>query len=93
MAKLQRRLGRVVRRLRSQAGFSQERFARRIRVHRTTMGKLENGQFNPSLDMLERLARGLGLSVSALFAEVEREGHRSRATSPSLGAAMPAEDG
>lgn len=79
MAKLQRRLGKTVRRLRAEAGFSQEDFARVIGIHRTTMGRIERGDFNVTLATLERLAKGLKQSVSALLAEAEQDGRPSRA--------------
>jgi len=41
MTTLRRRLGRAVRRLRKQAGYSQESFADRCKVHRTYMGAVE----------------------------------------------------
>src|SRR5690242_13607800 len=64
-------LGHTIRDLRSAAGFSQEKFAAAVGLHRTFMGNLERGRTNPSLGTLERIARVLGLSVATLLAEVE----------------------
>jgi transcriptional regulator with XRE-family HTH domain len=61
------RLGRTVRELRAAAGYSQESFAARIKVHRTFMGTIERGNTNVSLETLERLASGLGLDVWELI--------------------------
>ncbi len=36
------------------------------------MGSVERGEVNISLDNIERIARGLGLSPAELFAEAER---------------------
>jgi Predicted transcriptional regulators len=70
------RLGRAVRRLRSDAGYSQERFAGVAGVHRTSMSAIERGEFDIALSTLEQLAKGLGMLPSALLAEAEREGKR-----------------
>lgn len=77
MVPLQRRFGKTVRRLRTAAGYSQEAFADRIRMHRTSMGAIERGKGNVTLGTLERIARGLGMRPSALLAEAEAEGRRS----------------
>jgi transcriptional regulator with XRE-family HTH domain len=61
------RLGQVIRSLRKQTGFSQERFGFSIGVHRTYMGHLERGTANPTVKILARVAQGLGVSVSELF--------------------------
>lgn len=67
MDPLRIRLGQAVRELRSAAGYSQEGFAARIKVHRTFMGTIERGKTNVSLETLERLAKGLGMSVWELL--------------------------
>ncbi|MGH9895291.1 MAG: helix-turn-helix domain-containing protein [bacterium] len=74
MAALSVKFGRTVRRLRDSADYSQEGFADAIGVHRTYMSTLERGRGNPSLDMIARIARGLGLTVTKLFDAVEKEG-------------------
>ena len=79
--KLQVRLGRALRRLRAAAGYPQEAFAAAAGVHRTSMGKIERGAFNVTLETLERLAGALGLTAAGLLAEAEREGRRSPAGS------------
>ena len=73
MAILRVALGRAVRRLRKQAGFSQESFADHCKLHRTYMGAVERGETNISLDSLERIAKGLGLTAGELLTEAERE--------------------
>jgi transcriptional regulator with XRE-family HTH domain len=60
-------LGRAIRCLRQQTGYSQERFGFQIGVHRTQMGKLEGGKGNPTIETLYSVARGLGVSVPELF--------------------------
>jgi transcriptional regulator with XRE-family HTH domain len=77
MEPLRIRLGHTVRELRASAGYSQESFAAKIKVHRTFMGTIERGKTNPSLDTIERLAKGLGLSVWELMRAAERFGAAS----------------
>lgn len=72
MEPLRATLGHTIRDLRSAAGFSQEKFAAAVGLHRTFMGNLERGRTNPSLETLERIARVLGLSVAALMGAVEQ---------------------
>jgi transcriptional regulator with XRE-family HTH domain len=74
MATLSVRFGRAIRGLREKADYSQESFADAIGVHRTYMGTLERGKGNPSLDVIARIARGLGISLAELFQAVEKGG-------------------
>lgn len=73
MSALRAKLGRAVRRLRSDASYSQESFADKCGVHRTYMGAVERGETNISLDNLERIAKGLGLTPAELLLEAEKE--------------------
>lgn len=63
--------GRTVRSLRESAGYSQEGFAHAIGVHRTYIGALERGQANPTLETIVTIARGLRVSLPALFQVVD----------------------
>lgn len=73
MSALRAKLGRAVRRLRTDAGYSQESFADKCGVHRTYMGSVERGETNISLDNLERLAKALSMTAGQLLLEAERE--------------------
>ncbi len=73
MSSTRQKFGRAVRRLRLAGGFSQESFADAIGVHRTFMGAVERGETNISLDNVARIAKGLRISLSVLFAEVEAD--------------------
>ena len=68
---LQRRLGRNLRRLRTDRGLSQEEFAEVLRIHRTYVGGLERGERNPSLQVVERLAQELRVDPVELLREAE----------------------
>jgi transcriptional regulator with XRE-family HTH domain len=72
MPTLREKVGRAVRRLRTDAGFSQESFADACHLHRTYIGAVERGEINISLDNIERVAHTLRIPVSRLFAEAEQ---------------------
>ena len=72
---LLRGLARVIRRLRERRGYSQDRFAVVIGVHRTYMGHLERGTVNPTLRTLDLVARGLDLSIPELLTLAAKEGN------------------
>ena len=72
MPTIRQKLGRTVRRLRTDAGYSQESFADACKVHRTYMGSVERGETNISLDKLETIAHALKIPLSRLFAEAEQ---------------------
>jgi len=73
MLTIQTKLGRAVRRLRLDAGFSQESFAATVGIHRTYMGLLERGKVAATIVTIEKIARALKVSVSELLATAERE--------------------
>ena len=63
------RLGKNLRRLRLQKGWSQEEFAFEANIHRTYVSDLERGARNPTIVVVEKLAISLGVTVSELFEE------------------------
>jgi len=50
--------------------WSQQELAERVEVTRQTIGLIEKGQFNPSLQLCIRIARALGKTLDQLFWEV-----------------------
>ena len=64
--------GAVVQKHRKAKGLSQEALAERAEIHHTHVGLIERGERNASLNVAYRVARALGLSLSALIAEAER---------------------
>jgi CheY-like chemotaxis protein len=67
IADLRTLLGTAIKSGRSQLGISQEELAYRAGLHRTYISDLERGTRNPSIESIEKLARALQVSVSALF--------------------------
>lgn len=63
--------GSVLRRLRSEAGLTQESLGAKSRLHRNYVGMLERGERVPSLATLESLARVLGLRPHELVKAAE----------------------
>jgi ribosome-binding protein aMBF1 (putative translation factor) len=62
-----RALGRRIRQLRHDKGWSQEHLADEAGMHRTYMWGIEQGMRNPSVRHLVRIADALGVSVKVLF--------------------------
>ena len=60
-------LGKRIRKLRDQKGWSQEEFADLCGVNRSYMGRIERGELNLTLDSLQKVSKGLGTTVSTLL--------------------------
>lgn len=71
---IRQRLALNLKRLRAELGWSQERFAFEAGIHRTYVSDLERASRNPSLTMLDKLAKPLGVHASALVADPARRG-------------------
>ena len=69
---LQKNLGKRIRELRLKKGFSQESFADHCGLHRTYMGGIERGERNLTIQTALTVARGLGISMSDLFTDIEK---------------------
>lgn len=65
--------GKVLRRLRIEAGFTQEQFGFESDLRRTYISILELGQQQPSLASVIKIAKALNCSASELVAQVELE--------------------
>ncbi len=63
------KVGKRIKNLRCEQGISQEGLAEKSNLHRTYIGGVERGLRNPSLKSLERIAKGLGVTVGDLFKE------------------------
>ena len=66
-ATLLRSLGKRVRELRSEHGFSQERLAELADIHENHVRRIEGGTANPSYLVLVRIARALGVTLPELL--------------------------
>jgi len=63
---IRRQVGRNVRRIRKERGWSQEELAFESGLHRTYISGIERGARNPTIVILARLAKTLGVSVERL---------------------------
>ena len=61
------RLGRNVRHLRRELGVSQEALADDAGIHRTYVSDVERGARNPTITVVEKLARALKVSAGELL--------------------------
>jgi transcriptional regulator with XRE-family HTH domain len=61
------RLGLNIRRLRLEKGWSQEAFAAEADIHRTYVSDIERGARNPTITIVEKLAKPLGVTPSVLL--------------------------
>lgn len=65
------RFGKNVRALRAEAGLAQDEFADRVGVHRTYMSGIERGLRAPTIIVVEKIAKALGVSIARLLEETE----------------------
>jgi transcriptional regulator with XRE-family HTH domain len=68
---LHREFGGHIRALRQARGLTQASLAKRSQVSADAIRRLEAGDSSPSLETLDRLARGLGLQLCTLFGTFE----------------------
>jgi transcriptional regulator with XRE-family HTH domain len=64
---LRERVGLNVQRLRHKAALSQEECAHRAKIHQTYLSGVENGVRNPTVSVLGRLAKALGVEADELL--------------------------
>ena len=74
--KLEEKLGERLRSIRQQKGWSLETLAERAGMHVTYLSSIERGYRNPTLNVIGTLAHALGLSLSELFADIDKGGGR-----------------
>ena len=53
--------------LRTQAGYNQRQFGKRVGVSRQTISSIERGDYNPSISLALRIAAEFGLPVEKVF--------------------------
>lgn len=69
--------GRVLRKLRIDAGLTQEQLGFEADLRRTYVSILELGQQQPSLSTIIKLANALNLSIADMMTMVEHELHKT----------------
>jgi transcriptional regulator with XRE-family HTH domain len=66
---IRQQLGRNVRQAREAQGWSQEYFAHEAGIHRTYVSDIERGARNPTISVVDKLAKALGIKPADLLAE------------------------
>ena len=66
---IRKKFGEKVRLRREELGLSQEEFAFQSGIHRTYVSGIERGVRNPSLTMVERIVKALGISFDDLIGD------------------------
>ena len=66
---VRKRVGSNVKRFRKERGFSQEELAFECGLHRTYVSGVERGTRNPTVVVLEKIAKALGIATSWLLDE------------------------
>ena len=61
------RVGLRIKELRAELGMSQEAFAYSIEMSRTYFAEVETGKRNVPIENIDRIARGLGVSLKEFF--------------------------
>ena len=64
---IQSRVSRNIQRIRREKDLSQEEVAHRADIHQTYLSGGETGKRNPSILVVERIAKALGVDVSEIF--------------------------
>ena len=74
---VRRRLGLNLKKLREEQGFSQESFADHCGLHRTYISGIERGVRNPTVVILDKIAKGLKVPAGQLLDETKLTPKRS----------------
>lgn len=64
--------------IRSAEGIRQEELAKALGVSRQTISSLENGRYNPSIQLAYRIARYFGLTIEEVFIFEEENDDRQK---------------
>jgi len=70
MKKIQESIGQKIRELRVKKGFSQEKFAELVGVHRTYIGMIERGEKTITIVTAKKVSNALEISLSELFKDI-----------------------
>ncbi len=71
-ATIQKAFGEALKQCRMDRGVSQEKYALQIGMDRTYYASVEAGKRNISIQNIQKIADGFNISLSELFAEVEK---------------------
>ena len=66
---IKKRFGKIIRKRRRALDMSQEELGGRADLNRGYISDIERGLRNPSLEVIDRIAKALGMDLAELFAE------------------------
>ena len=64
--------------LRKLKGLTQEEFAKELKVSRHTVSAIENGKYNPSLDLAFEIALYFNKTIEEIFIYEKEENHEKK---------------
>lgn len=64
--------------LRKLKGLTQEEFAKELKVSRQTVSAIENGKYNPSLDLAFEIALYFNKTIEEIFIYEKEENHENK---------------
>ena len=64
---ISQQIGQVIRDLRLEAGLSQVEFSDKCGFYQTYLSRIENGKANPTVNALDVIASGLGITIFELW--------------------------
>lgn len=64
--------------LRKLNGLTQEEFAKKLRVSRQTISAIENGKYNPSLDLSFEIALYFNMTIEEVFTYEKEENYEKK---------------
>ena len=70
MSNISKIIGERIRNCRGRLGLTQEELAEKCGLHNTYIGQLERGEKNATLESIEKIVLGLGVSYEVLFEKI-----------------------
>lgn len=64
--------GKIIRQLRKEKKLSQEELGFKTNLHRTYIGMIERGEKNITLENIEKLSKGLDVSMKLIFEKLNK---------------------
>ncbi len=70
--KINMKMGFRLRKLREDNGFQQYEFADYCGISEAYYGRLERGEYSPTIKILDKISRTLGITISELIKDVDK---------------------
>ena len=67
MSQASKKLGLKIRSFRTELSMTQAQFAKKLKVDTAHLSNLENGNKNPTIDTIEKMAKALGVSIEEII--------------------------